>query len=251
MFAIERLQREDATLFEIGGAGRSALSGEEYRQELRRALDNPTLAEQIKVLPWGSGSGLARTGATGGYVFCARIGDHERVQFRYVEIREPAAPVIIADTLACLAQALCPQEMATERILDQDTYTGAFAAWELARDHIVVEWNRASDPANLVAPVPSVMLRATDLVRTSRPPDITMQEADNLIDALQAPYPERILRDVRRVLAGADADADKVRRLVALAHELGLAPSIPPEPLPEIVEDDVHLVCWLAVIPSA
>jgi hypothetical protein len=44
---IERLQREDATLFEIGGTGRSALSGEEYRQELRRALDNPTLAKGL------------------------------------------------------------------------------------------------------------------------------------------------------------------------------------------------------------
>jgi hypothetical protein len=248
---IERLQREDATLFEIGGTGRSALSGEEYRQELRRALDNPTLAEQIKALPWGSGSGLARTGATAGYVFCARIGDHERVQFRYVESREPATPVIIGDTLACLAQAFCPQEMATGRVLGQDTYTGAFAAWELARDNLVVEWNRASDPANLVAPVPPVMIRATGLVRTSRPADITMQEADNLIDALQAPYPERILREIRRVLVGADADADKVRRLVALSRELGLAPSTPPEPLPEIVEDDVHLVCWLAIVPPA
>ena len=28
---------------------------------------------------------------------------------------------------------------------------------------------------------------------------------------------------------------------------LGLEPYIPPEPLPEITADDVHLVCWLAL----
>ena len=159
---IERLRREDATLFEAGGIGASALSGEEYRQELRRALENPSLGQLVRSLPWGSGSGLAREGASPGYVFCARIGDHERVQFRYVDVRDPSGPAIVADTLACLAQALCPD--GTERVLDEDTYSGAFPAWDIARDDIVIEWNRASDPANLVTPVPAIMHRAADLV---------------------------------------------------------------------------------------
>jgi superfamily II DNA or RNA helicase len=247
---IERLQREDATLFEAGGPGASALSGEEYRQELRRALENPALAERIRALPWGSGSGLAREGANSGYVFCARIGDHERVQFRYVEVREPTAPVIVADTLACLAQALCPEGMATERMLDESTYSRAFTAWDIARDDIVVEWNRASDPANLVTPVPAIMHRAADIVRAYKPADMAVDDADWLIDALQAPYPERIQREVRRIVLDDDADVGKVRLLLALARELGLAPSPPPEPLPEITEEDVHLVGWLAIVPA-
>ena len=247
---IERLQREDATLFKVSGTPRSAISGEEYRQELRRALENPTVAEQIRALPWGSGSGLARDDATGGYVFCARIGDHERVQFRYVELRDLAEPVVVADTLACLAQALCPAEMAQERVLDENTHTRAFTAWDLAREDIVVEWNRASDPANLVAPIPAVMHRATDMVRTSRPADMTVEEADWLVDALEAPYPERILREVRRVLNSNYTDENKVRSLLTLAQDLGLAPTPQPQPLPEIVEDDVHLICWLAITPA-
>ena len=247
---IERLRREDATLFVLGGTGTSAISGEEYRQELRRALENPTIAGQLTALPWGAGSGLAREGVTAGYVFCARVGDHERVQFRFVEADDPAAPVV-ADTLACLAQALCPNGMATPRVMNEDIYSGAFPAWVRARDHIVVEWNWASDPANLVAPVPPVMHRAADLVRTSRPPEISIPEADRLTDALLAPYPERILRAVRQVVGGTEPDHDKVHLLLALSRELGLAPSPPPEPLPEITEDDVHLVCWLAIIPSA
>jgi hypothetical protein len=32
---------------------------------------------------------------------------------------------------------------------------------------------------------------------------------------------------------------------------MGLEPSPPPELLPEIDHDDIHLVCWLAVVPSS
>jgi hypothetical protein len=245
---IERLRREDATLFEAGGIGASALSGEEYRQELRRALENPSLGHLVRSLPWGSGSGLAREGANPGYVFCARIGDHERVQFRYVDVRDPSAPALVADTLACLAQALCAD--GTERVLDEGTYSGAFPAWDLARNDIVVEWNRASDPANLVTPIPAIMHRAADLVRAHKPSDMTIDEADWLIDALQAPYPERVQREIRRIVVGDRSDVEKVRSLHRLAGELGLAPSPPPEPLPEISENDVHLVCWLAISPA-
>ena len=55
---IERIRREDASLFERGGTARGVLSGEEYRQELRRAIEQG-FHEQIEALPWGSGSGIA------------------------------------------------------------------------------------------------------------------------------------------------------------------------------------------------
>ncbi len=110
---IERLRREDAGIFERGGTGRGVLSGEEYRQELRKALEDSHLAEQIKGLQWGSGSGmavsghpsaarpvsgmaaqgsgsgsgaqgLAAQGSGSGYVFCIRVGDRSEPLFRYV-----------------------------------------------------------------------------------------------------------------------------------------------------------------------
>jgi hypothetical protein len=36
----------------------------------------------------------------------------------------------------------------------------------------------------------------------------------------------------------------------AITRDLGLKPSPPSQPLPEITEEDVHLVCWLAIVPS-
>src|SRR5207248_5576397 len=59
--------------------------------------------------------------------------------------------------------------------------------------------NKAADPANLVAPVPLAMHRAAELVASHRPSSMTIAEADRLVEALQAPYPERILKLIREI----------------------------------------------------
>ncbi len=250
---IERLRDGDVVIFERGGSGRGALSGEEYRQELRQALEEESLAARIEALPWGSGSGMAieRQGAQPGFVFCVRVGDHERALFRYVGMADPAAPTVVTDTLACLDHARPVDGFDTPRVLDEKTYHEAFVAWERARTSVETDWNRAADPANLTPPVPAAMHRAAELLRTHRPPELTIEDADRLIDALQAPYPERIVRSVRAALGSSEKPVAQAREVVTFVRELGLQPSPPPDLLPEISEDDVHLVCWLAIVPSS
>nr|MDQ3342600.1 hypothetical protein [Actinomycetota bacterium] len=160
------------------------------------------------------------------------------------------APVVIDDTLACLAHAQPPDGATTRRVLDDESHRLAFDAWTAARENIVAEWNPAADPANLQPAVPKAMRDAAALVRSDRPPSMTLEEADRLIDVLQAPYPERTLKQVRRVLTSADDATAKVEALGRLVTDLGLEPSPALEPLPEIEEDDVHLVCWLAIVPQ-
>jgi hypothetical protein len=87
-------------------------------------------------------------------------------------------------------------------------------------------------------------------VREHRPAEMTVEAADRLIDILQTPYPERILKLVRGAMASRDVPADQVRALADVVAELGLEPSPPPKLLPEIDHDDVHLVCWLAISPG-
>lgn len=248
---IERLRQGDSELFERGGSTKSVLSGEEYRQELRKALENPELDARIKSLPWGSGSGMAvqRQGETLGYVFCVRVGDHERPLYRYVGMRNPLEPEVVDDTLACLDYARPQQEFDTPRVLDDATYATAFEAWHYALESIVEQWNRAADPANLIPSVPKGMLRAVEMVRSSRPASMTTEEADRLVEALEAPYPERVVRTIRSVMGMDGSDTEKVEAIARAVTELGLEPSPPPEPLPEITGDDVHLVCWLAIVP--
>lgn len=78
---------------------------------------------------------------------------------------------------------------------------------------------------------------------------MTIEEGDRLVEALEAPYPERVLKLVRAAMASSDRPAEQVQAIAELAVEMGLEPSPPPELLPEIDHDDVHLVAWLAIVP--
>lgn len=238
---IERLRAGDAGLFEAGGETH-AYSGEEYRQELRAGLEDPATRELMKALPWGSGSGLARPGATPGYVFCARVANRPQPIFRWVD-REGE---IVADTLACLAQAACDPD--TTRSLPEDAQRGAYEAWEGARRDIFSSWQHATDPANLQPRVPKPMRDAAGLLRRNPPPEVEQSELDRLCDAIEAPYGKRIENLIRAAVRSSESPVEQARAVVARVRELGLEPAPAPEPLPVIELEDVHLICWLAVV---
>lgn len=244
---IERLRREESRIFERGGTSRGALSGEEYRQELRQALEDSRLAADIERLPWGSGSGMAaRAGDRPGFVFCARVGDWDRPLFRYVADRS-ARPVVVDETLACLDRARPLEGFDTSRTLDDDTRRRAYGAWETARSDIVEKWNFLADKANLEPRVPPALRRAADVVRSHPPAAMTQDEIDRAVDTLQAPYPERTIRLFRNALRTSDKPSEQATRILDTIRSLGLQPYTPPQPLPEITHDDVYPVCWLAL----
>jgi hypothetical protein len=248
---IERLRSENAGLFERGGTGTGALSGEEYRQELRRALENNDLATRIESLPWGSGSGMAVSAPPDnppGFVFCIRVGDHSNPLYRYVTLPDNQDPVVIADNLACLDRARPPQDWETPRQLDESTYLAAFRAWEVASQKVVDGWNHYADPANLVPAIPLVMRRSAQLIR-EHAIHLEVEEIDRVVETLEAPYAERILRLFRDAL-NQPTEEQQVDLVLQLVNQLGLEAPPPPEPLPQITAKDVHLVCWLAVVPS-
>ena len=68
---INQLLKENPTLFERGGTVNSAQTGEEYRQTLRKALEENK--KKIINLPWKSFSGMKK-GKEQGIFFCATIG---------------------------------------------------------------------------------------------------------------------------------------------------------------------------------
>ena len=239
---VERLRAGDPTLFETGGETH-AYSGEEYRQELRSGLEDPTTRALIQKLPWGAGSGLARAGGEPGYVFCARVADHEQPVFRWVEA---ATGEIVGDTLACLAQAACDSDSA--RVLPDEARSGAYEAWERARRAIFESWQHSTDPANLQPKVPKAMRDAADLLRGNPPPEVEQSELDRICDAVEAPYGKRIEKLIRDAIRSTENPAEQARKVVASVRELGLEPAPAPEPLPVIELEDVHLVCWLAVV---
>jgi hypothetical protein len=93
------------------------------------------------------------------------------------------------------------------------------------------------------------MRRAAETVRNYAT-GLDIEEIDRVVEALEAPYAERILRLFRNAVAQ-ETPAQQVALILQLADELGLEPPPPPEPLPEINPEDVHLVCWLAVVRTS
>lgn len=248
---IERVRNEDASFFEEAGETKGVLSGEEYRQSLRAALENPELAGRLRKLAWGSGSGVAREGAERGYVFCARVADRGQPQFRYVACPREEQPVVIGETLTCLAHARPDLGPDTPRVLSEQTVELAYDAWAHAKADIVARWNEASDPRALAPEVPKVMRDAAALIRSSPPPDWTQEQADTLVEKLEEAYPERIQGQIRAAMRSSGDSVDQAAAVAATVQDLGLEPSPPPEPLPPITNDDVHLVCWLGIMPDS
>jgi superfamily II DNA/RNA helicase len=111
---IERLHREDATIYERGGTEGAAQTGEEYRQELRKAVQDPDLRERIITLPWRIGSGMKKGDRTG-HFFCATVAD--RVYLRFV----PADPEaeIVSELGTCLRLIECIEDTQAELLRDR------------------------------------------------------------------------------------------------------------------------------------
>jgi hypothetical protein len=235
---IQKLRDEDTSLLERGGEDPSAHSGEEYRQELRKALQ--TRRKEILSLPWAAGSGI-KGGRVAGHFFCARIG--ERVFLRFVP---RAGGAVEHNTLKCLKRIDCRPQ--TPRVLGRDLADETYDAWERARRHIYDEWMFATDPANIQPRIRPFFREAAEHLRKFPPPGVTQDQVQAAVESLEAPLGIRYERALR--LECDLTDADKVgisRRLVDRINELGLQPYKQPEPLKLIEADDIELICWMAV----
>jgi hypothetical protein len=236
---IARIQRGDAGLFETAGEDVHAHSGEEYRQELRRALER--YGDQLKSLPGAAGSGMA-LGKERGHFFCARVD--EQVFLRFVPWG--ADTTIARDSLACLRKITCVE--GTPRVMPDDLQAGAYEAWKRARGDIFEEWQKATDPAAIQPPIRPLFRAAAAHVRQFPPSDARLEEVDRLIEALEAPWKGRIEKGLRAVFTPEEATGEATSRAIAgFVKAFGLQPWKAPEPLPPIDIEDVVLVVWMAV----
>lgn len=236
---IERLREGDASLFELGGEDPRAHSGEEYRQELRKALESRE--KELRSIPGGAGSGLAR-GSERGHVFCARIDT--KVLLRFVPLRTDAD--VERDALACLRLITC--EESTSRVLPEYLRESAYAAWSRAKEDILAEWAKASDPANMQPSIRPLWRLAAEHLRRFPPPELQREELHRVIESLEAPRGLRDERALRKIFRAGEADGEQSsRELVRFVKERGLQPWRPPEPLPPIEDSDISLVVWMAI----
>jgi len=234
---IMALRLESPELFKTAGEEVSAYSGEEYRQELRRGLQ--TRRDELSALPWAVGSGFIG-GLQKGYFFCACVGDS--VYLRFV----PVEGELVRDTLNCLRLITCSKD--TSRNTPDALCAGIYDAWLVARHDIFEQWTVATDPANLQPRIRPLFREVANYLRKYPPVGVSQDELGRILDAVEAPWGLRIERQLRQVF---DREADDKwavsQQLVDKVVELGLQPFVPPEPLPEIEEEEVQLVCWMIV----
>jgi hypothetical protein len=233
---IEALRREQTDLFENAGEDPRRHSGEEYRQELRKGIE--FYGEKIQKLPGAAGSGFV-SGPEKGHFFCAKVGDRVFLRFIHWDGKD-----LVRDTLGCLRIITCRED--TPRSLPEDLANGAYAAWQKARRDIFEEWSFATDPANLQPRVRPALRTAANNLRKFPPPGITQEELVYLIESLEAPWGARIEKVIREAMEGLTGSAASAS-IAEKVKLLGLQPYRAPDPLPPIEEDEIILVCWLAV----
>ena len=243
---IERLLNQDSSLYERGATVSAAQTGEEYRQTLRKALQQDR--NRIVHMPWNIGSGMRR-GSQRGVFFCAVVG--ERTFLRFVPADEvwgvsSAEHAIVREIGTCLRLIECEPDTPTWYPSSLETVVYDF--WDVAQNDILAEWMRETDPANLQPKVRPLNLRVADFMRANPAVDIPEQEINRALDILESPWPRREEIMLRhwfedQNLDGAALSASLIKQIIAS----GLEPVEPPQPLPPISADDIQLLCWLGI----
>lgn len=245
---IERLLREDATLYERGGTVGAAQTGEEYRQTLRKALQADR--SRIVRLPWKAGSGMVK-GAERGVFFCASVGN--RTYLRFVRADEWWTPQvgeqnIVGELGACLRLIECDEQML--RQVPAAIEDRIYDFWVAARDHILRAWTFETDPANLQPKIRPLNLRVAEFIRAHPPHDLSTGDVTRALNILESPWPRREETMLRQWFADEGRGGpDKAAALVRSILGTGLEPFIEPPVLPPIGPDDIDLICWMALTP--
>ena len=240
-----------------GRGGVAAISGEEFRRRLyKHLLDNPAERDRAS-LPFGAGSGFESDRLSkNGYVFCARIGKHQKPWFRFVQAEddwsisrsEDAESVarISGDSLVALTAA-DPGSDKTARLLDPAAYDGAFAAWQAAKDHIFAEWTHLADPRNLAPKRPKAFKEAQKLLEENST-HLDRDAQNDLYARLMAVPSRPVELIVGRIVRDEALDVKaKILAIQQAIADAGIQPPPKREALEPVNEHEVRLVTWMAV----
>jgi hypothetical protein len=249
---IEQLYNENPELLESRGSS-AALSGEEYRRRLSNEMKDPFIRHDVEALPYGSGSGFENPRILGnGYVFCVKIGQHEKPWFRFIPVDSNWSSIKVGDKVAVNDDMLTslvaadPINSSISRWMTPEVYDRAFDAWEVAKKSAHEAWMFLTDPINLKPDSPKAFRDASQLVFQSGQ-FLSPDELRELLGKLNAVPSKKVERAVRSALSIDGTDREKILAVKEEIEAAGLQKPEPPKPLEAVIENQVHLVCWMAV----
>ncbi len=249
----DRLAAGDPGLLdEDGDADLSgAFLGEELRARVLRARLEGELA-RIEALPWGIGAVLRRTRpGRPGVFFATRTRAMQGAErghryWRYVELEPDEGASGLVDSDLEMLRRIDPETGTPGELEGVDVE----AAWRRACEDIVAEHNRRADPRTAQEAIGPAQRFALDLLRD--PAVVLPEGAERAEAALRVERSSAVRRALNEVWT--DARDERISRneaaamIVDLAERLGLQP-VELDELPEpITEDDLGVVCWMAVL---
>lgn len=242
-----RLTEGDASLLDETDTpdGSQTISGELLRAELRRASEEGEI-DRIGALPWGVGAAFSQgptVPSTGppGVFFACRTRDGERY-WRYVSEEE------IAWSPPTLLRRINPGLAPGYEILSLDLDT----AWSIAAASIIEEHNQEAEIVSSDKSLGQIQKWARELLVNPTIP--TPPDVGDVYDALGVERNAQVRRDlgtIRRNLNSGTIDAAQAaQEVIDTVAFYGLRPVDPPTPPPSITEEDIGVVCWMAVLPD-
>lgn len=232
-------------------------SGAFIGEELRRLIDRAAVegeVERVLALPWGVGACFrqavgGRSQGAPGVFFATRTpamadADDGYRYWRYVEL--PGGHLVTSDLEILRRIDPGGAEPADLEGVDLE------AAWRIAAPSIVVAHNERADlraDQEQIGPKQRWALEVLRDPAVALPPGADL--ADEALSVERSSAVRRALGGVQDRVLGAEITLDEAAvQIVAVVQDFGLQPVEPP-PLPEkIGEDDLGVVCWMAVLPA-
>jgi hypothetical protein len=231
----------------------AAVSGEEYRRRLFTDINVNLRQPIIEMLPYGSGSGFENPRVAGNsFVFCIKIADSEKPWFRYVPVDENWNLIgddenhgVSSDTLKSLVAA-DPRTDDQPRWLTDEVYSSAFTAWNVAQNDAFETWSKMTDPATLEAEPPKAFRDAFQLVLRDGT-YLGGKTQSDLMKRLKNVPSNKVAKSIRRAIRTEGTVQHRINAILQAVLAAGLQPAGQVEALPEVTQNEVRLVVWMAV----
>ena len=108
-----------------------------------------------------------------------------------------------------------------------------------------------TDPANLQPRIRKINRDVATFIRKFRPLDMKEQTISNALDIVESPWPRREEAFLRAQFDNeSDNQQERSKKLIKWIRETGLESAGSIQPLPPAEEEDIKLICWMALSPE-
>ena len=105
-----------------------------------------------------------------------------------------------------------------------------------------------TDPLNLQPKLRPLNRQVAEYLRAHPPVDFDQARFYRVLDVVETPWSRREENQLRAAWnAECDSSAAQALSLIEVVEETGIEPFEPPQPLLPIEQDEVNLICWMAI----